>query len=177
MKFLLCRKSERLFVWNVNSFKWQNSLRFSASSTGQQHWLRERGRHVTLRSETDLMLLSLSLSLAFSYLNLRIFANEAETGLHCNVPVLQFCIHRSTCRPAAVCSISRIPAEETTFRILPVCFQEDAGLTLILRDKYLFGAILFIYPSLFFFLDQWEQTTSSFPYWEMMVGLFSKFSV
>lgn len=48
---------------------------------------------------------------------------------------------------------------------------------LILRDKYLFGAILFIYLALFFFLDQWEQTTSKFPCWEMMVGLFSKFSV
>lgn len=49
-------------------------------------------------------------------------------------------------------------------------------MTLIFRDKYLFGAVLFIYPVLFFFLDQWEQTTSSFPCWEMKVGLFNNLS-
>lgn len=49
-------------------------------------------------------------------------------------------------------------------------------MTLIFRDKYLFGAVLFIYPVLLFFLDQWEQTTSSFPCWEMKVGLFNKLS-
>lgn len=120
---------------------------------------------------------SSSLSLAFSYLDLRIFANEVATGLHCNVPVPQFCILKSMRCPVPVCGICFIPAEETTFRIVPVCYQEDAGLMLILRDKYLFGAILFIYLALFFFLDQWEQTPSTFPCWEMMVGLFSKFSV
>lgn len=68
------------------------------------------------------------------------------------------------------------PSKRDTFRIIPVCFQEDAVLTLVLRDKYLFGATLFIYPALFFFLDQWEQSTSSFPCWEMMAGHDSKLS-
>lgn len=49
-------------------------------------------------------------------------------------------------------------------------------MTLILRDKYLFGATLFIYLALFFFLDQWEQSTSSFPCWEMTAGLVSQLS-
>lgn len=174
MKFLLRKKSESLFVWNVSSCKWQNSLWFSASSTGRHHWLSKREGMPPWEVR---LTLCYSLSRAFSYVHLRIFANDRETGLHCNVPFPWFCIGKFMWCPVAARGIFLVPAEETTFRILPVCFQRDAGLMLIFRDKYLFGATLFIYPVLFFFLDQREQTTSSFPCWEMMVGLFSKFSV
>lgn len=174
IKFLPCGNSESLFVLNVNSFKWQNSLWFSASSIRQQHWLRERGRQVTLRSETDFMLL-LSLTGTF-FLRPEDFCRWRRHNLPCNVLVPQFYIHKSMSYPVAACSFSLIPLKETTCRIMPVCFQEDDVLTLILRSKYLFGATLFIYPALFFFLNQWEQSTSSFPCWEMMAGFVSKLS-
>lgn len=114
--------------------------------------------------------------LVLSPLDLRIFADEWETSLPCNVLVPQFCIHKSMSSPVAACSFSLIPVKETTFRIMLVHFYEDAVLTLILRNKYLFGATLFIYPALFFFLDQWKQSTSSFPCREMLAGLDSKLS-
>lgn len=106
----------------------------------------------------------------------RIFADEGQTGLPCHTLVPQFCILKSMSCPVAACRFFLIPVKETTSRFTPVCFQEDAVLTLILRDKYLFGATLFIYPALFFFLDQWEQSTSSFPCWEMTAGLVSQVS-
>lgn len=109
--------------------------------------------------------------LLLSSLDLRIFANEGETSLPCNVLVPQLCIPKSMSCPVAACSFSLIPVKQTTFRIMSVHFQEDAVLTLVLRDKYLFGATLFICPALFFFLDQWEQSTSSFPYWEIWLEL------
>lgn len=118
-----------------------------------------------------------TLWLVFSYLALRIFANEGERRLHAVSHFPPFCIQKSICCPVAAFSSSHIPVEETTFMILPVHFQEHTALKPILRDKYLFGAILFIYLLLFFFLDHWEQTKSSFPCWEEMVGLLSKFPV
>lgn len=135
----------------------------------EQHWLREREDRTPW--EGRLTLCYFSHLMVPSSLDLRIFANEGETSLPCNVLVPQLCIPKSMSCPEAACSFSLIPVKQTTFRIMSVHFQEDAVLTLILRDKYLFGATLFIYPALFFFLDQWEQSTSSFPYWEIWLDL------
>lgn len=53
----------------------------------------------------------LSLPVAFSYLDLRIFANEGEAGVCCNVPATQLCVPKSMCCPVAARSISHIPEE------------------------------------------------------------------
>lgn len=117
----------------MNTFKWQNSLWFSASSIRQQHWLRERRRQVTLRS-ARLYATSLTL-LVLSSLDLRIFADEGETGPPCHTLVPQFCILKSMSCPVAACSFFLIPVKETTSRITPVRFQEDSVLTLILKRQ------------------------------------------
>lgn len=84
------------------------------SVSSQLTWAAElaQGKDVTLQSEPDLMLLSLAV--AFSYLDLRIFANEGEAGLCCNVPATQLCVPKSMCCLVAARSISHIPEEETS---------------------------------------------------------------
>lgn len=141
MKFLLCRKSESLFVWNVSSFKWRNSLRFSASSTALAQ---RKGKAYHLEKWDWPTYAPLSLSLAFCYQDLRIFANQGGTDLHHNVPVPQFRIHKSMCCPVTACSISLIPAEETTLRILPVSRRMLVCHWYSERNIYLGQSCLFI---------------------------------
>jgi len=91
----------------------------------------------------------------FSYLDPRIFANEGEAGLYCNISATQLSIHKPKFFLVVTCSNSLIPAEETA------SYQEDAGLMLILRDIFIWGRPVYLFILCCF--SSWEQATSSLP--------------